>query len=154
MNIEEAAGWKGRFFIEVFENGVKKDETTIENRLTNLALNLMRNALYGDTGLAFNVNYLATGSSAAAVDDTDTQLTAENFRVAIPTLTKTATGILDTVTWLLAADGAITIREIGVFINGTAAANSGTMLSRILYTRDKTALESIRIGRTDMIGRG
>lgn len=147
-------GWKGKFTIEIYENGIKKDETVIENRLTDLALNLFRNALYGDVGLAFNLNYLAVGSNSAAVVDSATQLGTEIFRVAIATPVKTATGILDCIAWLLAADGVMSIRELGIFANGTAAANSGTMMSRILYTRNKTALESIRVGRTDTIGRG
>ena len=115
--------------------------------ITNSGLNLLRDTLYDQ------ITHIAVGSSDAPLDN-PIQLGAEIFRVQLTGREKTATGILDTVTSLLDIDGSMAIREIGVVANGTDSPNTGTLISRVLWKRDKTALETIQISRTDTIGRG
>ena len=121
--------------------------------ITAGALDLARNALYGDT-VDLEINYVAVGDGTTAVTGAETQLVNETFRTAVLGRTKGTTGILDTVADVLDTDGALTIREIGFFAGGTATANSATLVSRILWTKDKTTLESIQFNRRDTIGRG
>lgn len=147
---KEKTGWYGAFKIHVLPTG---EYFYIPNRITNAGLNLIRNALYGDTVDA-EINYIAVGDNNTAVNDADTQLGNEIFRAAVTSRTKTSTGVLDVETFLLDSDGAMTIREIGVFAGGTSSPNTGTMISRVLWSRDKTNLETIKISRTDTIGRG
>lgn len=121
--------------------------------ITNGALNLIRNKLYGDTVDA-EINYLAIGDDNTAVTGAETTLINEIKRVAVSSRAKPSDYNLQTIFDLLDSDGALTIREIGTFAGGTSTPDSGTLISRILYTRDKTSLESIQFNRTDTIGRG
>lgn len=149
MQARDTSGWAGTYRIRVQPSG---EEFVIPNRLTNAALNAMRDALYGDA-VNLQITHIAVGDSPAAINDADTHLGNEVFRVAIASKQKSDTGVMEATAMLLDSDGPLTIREIGVFAGGTAAKDSGLMVSRILWTRDKTALETIQIGRTDTIRR-
>lgn len=115
--------------------------------ITNNGLNLLRDTLYD------SITHIAVGSSDAVIEN-PTQLGNETFRAPITNKSKPATGISEAITSLLDSDGSMNIREIGIFANGTDTLNTGILISRILWKRDKTALETIQISRTDTIGRG
>lgn len=115
--------------------------------ITNEGINKLRDVLHDD------INYIAVGSSAAIIEN-PTQLGAEIFRAQITNRDKTGIGITEAMTSLLDSDGSLAIREIGIFANGTELANSGVLISRMLWTRDKTAAETIQINRIDTIRRG
>jgi hypothetical protein len=121
--------------------------------ITQDALNLFRNALYGDS-VNLQINYIAVGSDSSPITGVETTLGNETFRTQISTRNKTSNGVLDTIASALDSDGAMTIREIGFFAGGNAVKDSGTLISRILWNRDKTSLESIQFNRTDTVGRG
>lgn len=121
--------------------------------INKLALNAIRNLMYGDA-TTLEINYMAFGDDNTAVTGVETQLVNEVIRVAILSNSKPADYILQTIFDLLDSDGAVTIREVGFFADGTATVNSGTLVSRILYSRDKTSLETIQFTRRDTIGRG
>jgi len=120
--------------------------------ITTVGLNLLRNALAGD--VSPDVNYFAVGDDNTAVTGTETTLGNETLRVQLSSDGTPLDGDWNSVWDILDSDGALTIREIGWFSNGTASADSGVLISRILYSRDKTTLESIQFNRTDTIGRG
>lgn len=103
----------------------------------------LRDGLFGDT-VALNINYFAVGSDGTAVTGAETQLGTEIKRVTLLSITKNGAVDLDAIAELLDTDGALTIRELGFFAGGTASANSGSLVTRILYSRDKTNLESIQ----------
>lgn len=115
--------------------------------ITNAGLNYLRDALYD------GITHVAVGDSDAEIEN-PTQLGNEIFRVPLTDKDKTATGVFDAVALILDVDGPMNIREIGVFANGTSAPNSGTLISRVLWNRNKTALETIQVSRTDTIVRG
>ena len=99
---------------------------------------------------------MALGTGSTAVSDTSTQLEHEFFRTAFVSTTKPDIGVLEKVAIVLDSEAVGQIEEIGIFAGSTAstATNSGIMISRTLYSRNKTNLESIQFTRRDTIARG
>jgi hypothetical protein len=143
-------GWFGDFEI------ITDDERfTIKNRITNAGLNLLRNALNGEV-TSCEIKYLALGTNSNVINDNDTQLGNEIFRAPFVTTTKPDIGQLEKTVIILDNEAVAPIEEIGIFAGVTASntTNSGIMISRVLYSRNKTNLESIQIVRRDSIQRG
>jgi hypothetical protein len=97
--------------------------------------------------------WLAVGNSTAAVTGNETQLVNEIKRVALGSTSEPSAIVLKAIFDLLDTDGALNIREIGIFAGGTIATNSGRLITRILYNRDKTSLESIQFNYTYTVWR-
>lgn len=152
MNTNTA--WSGKFIITI-KNKSDTEVVEINNVITNAGLNLLRNFLAGDVTDG-QIKYLAVGTSSASVNFTDTQLGEELFRTEFVDQNITSTGVLNSNTILLETEGVGQIEEVGIFAGSTAssATNSGIMISRILFSRNKTNLESIQFQRVDTIGRG
>ena len=153
--IEELSGWLGEYDIVIKYKDGSEERKHIKNRITNAGLNMIRDGLKGDIS-DIELKYLALGTDNTAVDDTNTQLGAEGYRTAFISQTAPQTGQLQSTALVLDTEAVINIREIGIFagVGATGTANSGIMVSRILWSRDKTNLESIQFIRTDTIGRG
>lgn len=121
-----------------------------KNLIVNVGLNMVRDAL--DTA-AFDaeIKRVALGTSATAPALTDTQLGAEVFRKVVTSTSTPAVGQLNTVWYIAPAEAVAALEEIGWFAGAAAgaAANSGILVARVLYSRNKTALESIQIERLD-----
>lgn len=150
--MQDIYGWVGQFKIQIKEKGVIKDTHIVDNRITNLALDAIINLLDNiDPNL--DIKYIAIGDSAAAVNDNATQLGNEIFRAQIDTGSRTAIGIFNSTFSILDSEAVGQWEEIGIFCGdgATASANTGNMLSRILFSRTKTALEEISITRIDKI---
>lgn len=111
--------------------------------IVNAIKSKVRDALFGDT-VDVGIDYFAIGSGTNAVTGAETQLQTEVLRVPLSSITKNGTVDLDAIADILDTDGAQTIREIGFFANATSTPNSGTLVTRVLYTKDKTSLESIQ----------
>jgi hypothetical protein len=151
--INEVNGWLGEFEIQI--TSPSGTETIyIKNTITNAGLNMLRDSLKGDITDS-QLKYVAVGTSSASINNADTSLTSEFFRTPITNWTTGGTGILNTTGIILDNEAVGQIEELGFFAGSTASAttDSGIMISRILYSRDKTNLESIQINRTDTIGR-
>jgi len=129
--------------------------TKITNRVTDALLNELIESLQG-TAPDIQIKYLALGTSNTPASNTDTQLGAEIFRTAVTAQTKTGVGELATDFTVLDVEAVGAIEEIGLFggSTATAAANSGVLLSRILWHKVKTASEEITFRRIDKITRG
>lgn len=154
--MNEGQNWFGQFDVFVkSQDGDWEHEKTIYNTITDAGLNLLRDSLYSNTNDA-QIRYIAVGTSSASISTTQTQLGAEILRKPIYSRSNTGTGSVQTVAILFDTEAVAQIEEIGVFAGSTAstASNSGVMISRILYSRNKSNLESIQIQRTDTIGRG
>ena len=127
--------------------------TEFHNLITTVGVNMMRDFL---DGLADGkVKYLGVGTDATPPVVGGTQLGTEVFRKAITSNSKPGIGQYKTITYLAPADAVVNIRELGWFCGAGALAspnyNTGIMISRVLYSRDKTNLESIQIERCDCI---
>ena len=147
-------GWLGEYEITITHKNGNVEVQRVKNRLTNAGLNMLRDALAGDVADA-EIKYLALGTNDDPLDDTDTQLGTEIFRTSDISKVKPSTGKVQNTYIVLDAEAVGNIREIGVFAGAAAGAgaNTGIMVSRILWSRDKTALESIQFVRIDTIGR-
>ena len=154
--MNDNTGWQGHFDVFIkSKDGDWEHDRTIKNTITDGGLNLLRDALYLNTTDAM-IRYIAVGTSSATTLTTATQLNNEIFRK--PIYSKSAlsqTGSVQTVAILFETEAVAQIEEIGVFAGSTASAttNSGVMISRILYSRNKTNIESVQIQRTDTLGR-
>jgi len=132
----------GRVEIDVFHN-----------RITNLGLNEIINSLDGTSDMA--LGYFAVGTGSAALVDTDIALGTEIFRSSELTASRTGVGEFTSTYTVLDSEAVETWGEIGFFGGSTASGtvDTGTMLSRILYSRDKTSLEEIDVTYKVTVGR-
>jgi len=149
-------GWSGKFKIKAKNilSG-KVEENIINNRITDNALDKIINIL-DNIDPDLNIKYLAIGTGGNPVNNSDTQLNNEIFRTQAQNSENIATGQFETKFTVLESEAVASWKEIGIFCgdDATSTANTGTMLSRILYNRDKTNLELIDITRVDKIERG
>ena len=148
-------GWQGKWKITVMENGRIIEETEIKNRIMDVALDELLKSLQG-VSPDLEIKYMALGTSNTAVTNTQTQLDTEIFRTAPVSQAVTGTGELTTGFIVLDTESVGLIEEIGIFGGSLASvsANSGTLISRILWSRNKTASEEIQFTRIDRMIRG
>lgn len=113
---------------------------------------MFRDVLKGDVTDG-QIKQLGVGTSDAAIDVTDTQMGTEAYRQAMTTRVAGGVGVLISTVQIAPADAVMVIEEIAWFAGVDAEAspnyNTGIMVSRVLYHRDKTNLESLQIRRTD-----
>ena len=147
-NVASEVGWQGKF--EIFVNN--KLEKVIYNKVTDNVIDQLIETLRG-TAPDMQIKYLALGTNNTAVTGLETQLGTEIFRTPITTQSKVGVGELLTEFIVLDVEAVATIEEIGIFggTTATASANSGTLVSRILWHKVKTSSEEITIRRTDKI---
>ena len=148
--------WQGLWKIRVVDKNTKEvlEETEIKNRIMNLALDEMLKVLQGLTP-DMNIAYMALGTSNAPLTNNDLTLGAEIFRTPPISQNKTATGELTTVFTVLDSEAVAQIEEIGIFggSGATITADTGTLISRVLYSRNKTNSEEIQFTRIDRVVR-
>lgn len=152
--MEELNGWQGKFDVFIKKENEWIHDKTINNTITDNGLNFFRDCLRGVITDA-QLKYIAVGTSSTTVTTSDTQLGNEVFRKQIYSRSAGTTGQCISIGILEDTEANYSIAEIGVFAGTTASAiaNSGIMVSRVLYSRVKSNLESIQIQRTDTIGR-
>lgn len=138
---------------DIYINGEFSEK--LFNRVMDTVIQSQVNILKGQyTNL--EIKYLALGTSNTPITDTDTQLGNEIFRTPIVERTEPGVGQLQHRFIALSTDAVAQIEEIGIFggTDATATANSGILISRILWSRNKTANEEITFIRTDKVVRG
>jgi len=146
--------WQGTLNIKAFDkDGNLVDETNLKNLITSAGKNLLAESLREST-LDSEIKYVAIGSDNTAPDTADTTLGNETFRKAVTSQIAGGTGITITNLYVAPEEAVGTIEEIGFFAgsSATATTDSGVLFARVLYSRTKTAVESIQIERTDTIG--
>lgn len=137
------------------------------NQITDVGRNLMADALaeqdnVGASVTSFRIRYVSLGSDAASIlplAASNTTLGAEKFRKAPASTARPSTGQRTTTAYIAPAEACssggtgtnFTIQEIGFHagVSATATTDSGIMVARVLYTRAKSASESLQIVRTD-----
>lgn len=92
-------------------------------------------------------NYTALGSGTNAPANGDTTLQTEVIRKQTGSATN-ANNVAYITAFYTASEGVGTHREAGIFIAGTATADSGTLLSRIAINITKGATETLTIDTT------
>lgn len=154
MRISEAIAWRGLVRVEV--RGPRGLEVVeFPNLITDAGLNYVRNLLDGTISGDTAIRYIALGSSAAAPAASDTKLGNEIFRKQVTQQTLPGTGQLRTICYIAPYEAVGQIEEIGWFAGpeATSAKDSGVLVARVLYSRNKTNLESLQITRVDTFGR-
>lgn len=158
MEVHERAGWLGQWEVVIRDlHGNVVERTGLRpNLLTDAGLGMVRDLLKGDITDG-KVKYVALGSGNTAPAGGQTALVSEQFRKAIASHSDGASPGQAASDGLISDAEANSFRceEIGWFAGegATAAPNSGIMVARVLYSRQKNALESWTIRRIDTIGR-
>jgi len=145
-------GWYENIKIDVYDlDGKLVDTTEFHNKLTEISLNWMADALRKSPPQDCEIKYMGWGSSNLAVSSSHTALSAERGRKIITVQSSSGIGKCFTVCYLGPTEATTDIEELAWFAGSAAiaSANTGCMISRVLYSRVKTALESITITRTD-----
>lgn len=93
------------------------------------------------------VNYTAVGTGTTAPANGDTTLETETFRKATSSATS-SNNVAYFTAFYTAAEVSGTFREAGLFIDGTASANTGTLFSRVAINITKSTLETLTIDYT------
>lgn len=88
---------------------------------------------------SLNITHLSLGTGTTAVTSADTKLAAELFRKGYTTKTQ-GLASFQTKVVIAPSEAVGNIKEIGLFANATDTADSGTLLSRLLIDRQKTAV--------------
>lgn len=157
--MKENSNWLGQWELIVEENGEIKEVVDLtHNLITDVGLNMFRDMLKGTITDA-QIKYVALGNVATAPANGQTQLVAEQFRKVVTSRNTDPVTAGKLYTELYIADteaNAFKCEEIGWFAGGgaTATVNTGIMIARILYSRQKASTESWTIRRTDTISRG
>lgn len=154
--MKEKVSWSGTFEIEVRDTETGEIRTKIiHNKVMDTVLSQLVSTLQGNNP-NLEIKYLALGTSNAAVTTSDTELGAEIFRTPVSAQTVSAVGELTTDFTVLDAEAVGNIQEIGIFggSTATATANTGTLISRVLWSKIKTNSEELSFKRIDKIGRG
>jgi len=102
------------------------------------------------------IKYLALGTGNATITDSDTVLDSEIFRTAPSAAhARVATGQIETSFTVLDTEAVGDLKEIGIFCgsSATGSADTGTLLSRVLWTKTKSASEELTIKRVYKIVR-
>lgn len=123
--------------VEVVENLIPTvGRTMIANNLTDASPdNVMR------------ANYIALGTGGTAPANANTQLGTEVYRNAVASETN-ANNVAYVTGFFSATETTGTYAEAGIFCNGTASANTGVLLSRVLITVTKSSVETLTIDWT------
>ena len=127
----------------------------LHNLIPTVDLNMIRDAYYGDVADC-EIKYMAVGDDDTAPALTDTTLGNETFRKILTSHSKPADGQIKTTVYIAPSEAVGWIKEIGWFSGAAAGAgaDTGILSSHILYSRNKTALESIQVERTLTIAEG
>jgi hypothetical protein len=126
----------------------------VENQIKSVGMDMMRDLLGGAISTG-QIRYLAWGSSDEANDPAQTKLVAEFGRKQITSRSNGLTGILYSTTYIGPTEGTEQkIEELGWFAGAGATddPDTGILVGRILYSRQKSALEALQVVRTDIIG--
>ncbi len=115
------------------------DQVTYKNLTTTLGRGFLMQILCNTaTGTNKYVTHFGIGTSNTAANVADTQLGAETFRKSISSALD-STNTANISVFVGASEANFTWQEYGYFIDGTATANSGTILSHFIQSVAKSA---------------
>lgn len=161
MNEKARTAWFGYWEVIATDKNTGQElwrDEVRPNLITDAGLNMFRDVLKGDVTDG-EIKYVALGNDSTAPGNNQTTLVAEQFRKIVTSQNVDAVtpGKLYTEVYISDVEAnAFKCEEIGWFAGAAAAgtANSGIMIARVLYSRQKAATESWTIRRTDTIARG
>ena len=141
---EKIKGIKG--FVKIEELNIETGEQKVfeaDNMIMQAFYTLLFSFLNFDnlslTGDEFTITHLALGTGTASVTASDTTLDTEIDRVAVTTK-RIGNSSIESKFIVPPASAVGDIKEMGIFADGTSSAGSGTLLSRLLINKQKTAV--------------
>jgi len=151
-------GWKGMFRLEVKRRDGTIETVEFPNLITDAWLNTVRDATMSATPVDLQIKYIALGKDDGTIlplDPSNTRLGNEVMRKPFAKVETDGTGRVKRTAIITSSEGNFHIKEIGIFAgsSATSAINTGILVARVFYDRDKDELESINIVRTDIVGR-
>jgi len=145
-NKKEKSKWLGvyKFTLKNIETG--EERVIVKKNLLPTAGRAFIAARIANVGSPqdIKVNYSAVGTGATAPANADTQLQTETFRKAVASASS-SNNIAYLTAFYTASEAVGTINEVGLFINGTSTANTGTLFSRVAVSITKSAIETLTI---------
>jgi hypothetical protein len=147
--------WKTNIRVTVRDlEGKVLEVKEFHNLITTVGLNMFRDLLEGLISDG-EIKYLAWGSDNTPPALGNAILGSETARKLITSMSEPGDGQLLTITYIAPGDAIAppNIEEFGWFagVGAGGGADTGIMVSRVLYSRAKTALESIQVERVDQI---
>lgn len=125
-------------------DGKVKQEVRKKNLVVTAGLTLLANRISDATpSSGCLINYIAVGTGTNAPAAGDTALQTENARKAVTSRTSSAAIAAISTTFNAGDVPASTLKEVGMFIDGTASADSGTLFCRQNVNVAVTALDSV-----------
>ena len=127
-------------------DGKVKYDNENANLVVDAGLTLLANRL-GDASpdSACLINYIAVGTGTNSPAANNTQLQTETARKAVLSRTNSGVEVAVSTTFGAAEVPTSTLKELGLFIDATGTANSGTLLARVNDSFAVTALDSVFI---------
>lgn len=161
MKIEERNKWFGSWEVIATDNITGKElwrEAIKPNLIMDVGLNMFRDLLKGDITDG-EIKYVALGNDSTAPANIQVKLVAEQFRKVVTSQNVDAVtaGKLYTEVYISDVEAnAFKCEEIGWFAGAGASGikDSGIMIARVLYSKQKLNTESWTIRRTDTMARG
>lgn len=142
--LETRCNWT--FTVRDAATGEVKRVRKYRNKLPAAGINAIMQhlALSSPTPASLIVTHVALGTGSTAAADGDTTLDTESYRNELASGAQASKkAYLSGFFTATECDG--TYAEAGLFINGTAAADSGTLLSRVLIDITKSNTETLTI---------
>lgn len=150
-------GLRGAYAIEAVDpaTGEILRRWELANQLTAVNQNVRDQMLLGTFAGpldALQIKYIGLGTDSTPAAVSDTQLGAEQYRRAVTQIAQSGAGSIKTVLSIPPAEANFRIREIGVFCGPGAsdAANTGTLLSRVVVDIENNANITLNIVRYDV----
>lgn len=154
LKSESKRKWTFNVKITAFDlDGNIKDVTEFKNLIVTAGLGMVIDAWRGAVA-DIEIKDMALGDDNTTPVLTDTVLGNETFRMVFTSQAEVTTTSLLSIAVVAAADAVGLIEEIGWFAGAAAdgiGPDTGILVSRVLYNRTKTNLESLQIERTDTI---
>lgn len=130
--------------IDVLNTRYLVSRQVVHNLLPTVGRSAIAQRLANTTTYTNIVNKVALGSGTTAPANADTTLATEVYRNNAASLTYSS-NIAYITGFFTAAETSGTYGEAGLFIDGTATANTGQLLSRALISVTKTATQTLTV---------
>lgn len=149
MRLVDALSLRGEItFTAINRAGRVTRRETIRNLVTDAWLDRLRDAYMSNVDIT--ARYLAWGSSTTPPAASQTALVSEIDRKETTQKASAGTGVVVVTTYIAPGEGNSQLEEWGLF---GGSESSLTMISRALFSHDKTASESLQVDWTFTIGR-
>lgn len=152
---DKIPNWIGQYEIVVTKKDGTVEKELLDNIITDDGLQFLSEVIAGEQSSGKYL-YLGIGTGTALPSSGDSQLVNELERVPFRDYTFPSNGVARQRALIRDTEGVFHIKELGVFAGDSATedVNTGVLVSRVLYERDKTNLETIQVTRIDTFNRG